>query len=341
KFIRKRPLNIYFPELDKKSKLFLASVFGDPPANIQKVLRENYRDHLDAKDKKVDINSYAELLKPTTLFSRRFTSLQIEARSSGRGLRDACIFFLDAQSTYDIIDYWNLRAMGWPVIPIPKQSIASESTKQLARDFIEEHFGQSRHNANLFYNTTIMKSRSVGENEPQDFIKSLDIPKSENPHAYKFVFQHWYPRMWDEWARDKDGVDGCEIEAGEASYEFSETDTQINAKTVDPKFIARFGGNGEPRFANILEFRTYGSKELMAQVIPAGSGMEMVRAIGGMEPDSWRFSRKELVHLAKHPNWSIYISVPLAKDVFSGWMKSLGWETALSSPGNIAYQMTR
>ena len=79
----------------------------------------------------------------------------------------------------------------------------------------------------------------------------------------------------------------------------------------------------------------------MAQVMPSGTGMDMVRAIGGMESGAWRFSRKELVYLAEHPNWNIHASVPLAKDVFSGWMKSLGWEITPSSPGNIAYQMAR
>jgi hypothetical protein len=341
KFVRKRPLNIYFTELENKYELFLASVFGKVPADIDHVLNDNYREHLDAKHRKVTVNNYGELLKPSVFFTRRFTSLYIEPRSFARGLSDACIFVLDAESSYDVVDYWNLRAMGWAVIPIPKQSTGSETTKQMARDFIDEHFGQHRYNPQIFFNTTIMKGRSLGEKEVEDFIKSLNIPQPDNPHAHKIVFQRWYPRMWDEWAREKDGVNGCDLEAGEASYEFSETDAQIKAKTVNPKFITRFGGNGEPRFANILDFRIYGGKEPLAQVIPAGSGSEMARAIGGMEPDSWRFSRKELVYLAKFPEWTIYISIPLSNEIFSGWMKSLGWDVSLSVPGNIAYQMTR
>lgn len=67
----------------------------------------------------------------------------------------------------------------------------------------------------------------------------------------------------------------------------------------------------------------------------------MVRAIGGMELHDWRFSRKELVYLADSPDRHIYVSVPLANDVFSGWMKSLGWEISLSPLGNIAYQIIR
>lgn len=67
----------------------------------------------------------------------------------------------------------------------------------------------------------------------------------------------------------------------------------------------------------------------------------MIRAIGGMSTGEWRFSRRELVHLVEHPNWNISVSAPRAQELFSGWMKSLGWGIAPSSPGNIAHQMTR
>lgn len=340
KFVRKHPLNIYFTDFEKKNELFLASIFGKLQGNIDKVIRKNYRNHLDAKDKKVNINNYAELFKPSTLFIRRFTSLDIDARSSGRGLRDACLFFLDAQNNYDVIDYWNLRAMGWRIIPVPKQSATSDATKQLATKFIEEHFGQSRYNADIFYDTTIMKARSIEEKDVQDFIKSLNIPKPANPKAHKFVFQYWYPRIWDEWARDKDGVDGCDLEAGESDHEISEIDNHIHLKTVDPEFISRFGGNGTPRFVNKINFNFYGGKDMFAEIIPSG-GIELIRAIGGMEPDSWRFSKKGIFYLSPHTHWSIYLETPLAEKVFSAWMKSMGWKIELSSAGRIASQMVK
>lgn len=341
KYTRRQPINFYFTKLEKKSELFLASVLGKLPNNIDKLFKDNYRESLEAKDRNISISNYAELLKPSTLFIRRFTSLYINAQSSVRWGQSGCLLFLDAQSVYDIIDYWNLRALGWSVLPIPKQSSTSVATKQLALNYIDEHFGRSRHNPEIFYNTTVMKSRTVEEKEVKDFIHSLDLPRPANPRENKYVFQYWYPRMWDKWARDKDGVEGCELEAGKAAFDFSETDMEINVKTVDPIFISRFGLRGRPRFANILDFHIYGGKNLLAQVIPAGKSREMVRAIGGLWHDEWRFSQKELVHLVKHPGSSFSLSMPIATEIFSGWMKSQGWEIRLSSPGNVAYQMTR
>src|SRR3989344_2184822 len=82
KFVRRRPIDIYLPTFEKKSEMFLSSIFGKLPSNIEKVLKENYQEHLDTKDKKISVDNYAELLKPSALFVRRFTSLYIDARSS-------------------------------------------------------------------------------------------------------------------------------------------------------------------------------------------------------------------------------------------------------------------
>jgi len=122
----------------------------------------------------------------------------------------------------DIIDYWNLRAVGWNVIPVPKQASRSERTRQLVLDFIEENYIPYRHNPEMFYNTTLLKSRSVTEDELKEFVKSLKIQSPENPVKSKIIQQSWYPRIWDDWAREKDDVECCDLEAGKIEYNLSD-----------------------------------------------------------------------------------------------------------------------
>ena len=44
--------------------------------------------------------------------------------------------------------------------------------------------------------------------EMQAFASTLkiDIDPSDASKNGFFTLQHWYPRIWDEWARDKDGA---------------------------------------------------------------------------------------------------------------------------------------
>ena len=74
--------------------------------------------------------------------------------------------------------------------------------------------------------------------------------------------------MWDEWARSRDGVECCDLEAGKSKTELPDTQQELSFTTVDPKFMLTNIHSAEPRFANKVEIRTYGDRELVAEVIP-------------------------------------------------------------------------
>ncbi|MFQ5903429.1 MAG: hypothetical protein ACE5JO_07045, partial [Candidatus Binatia bacterium] len=230
------------------------------------------------------------------------------------------------------------RAVGWNVIPVAKQAANSGHVRRVALDFIEQNFYSLRNNPDIYHHATLLKSRSTSEKEAKDFIRGLDIPPPEKEGESKFLFQMWYPRIWDEWARDKDNVECCEIEARAAQYDLSSQEDEIRLRTLDPEFIKRFGGHGEGRFANAIELRSYGTKEILAEIIPE-SDKSLVRAIGGLGFREWRFSKKGMVYLSGHSNWPVHLSLPKAEDVFLQWLKTQTWSAELSTPGRLAKQL--
>lgn len=185
-----------------------------------------------------------------------------------------------------------------------------------------------------------MRGRSVDEKAVMDFMKNLDISKDERARGSRWSFQHWYPRLWDEWARDKDGAVCAEIEAASNGIDFNSCQESISVRTVDPSFIARFGGHGAPRFANVIDIRTYCNDDVYAEVIP-DSGKELTRVLSGIGLREWRFTKRESVFLSQHANWRIHIPIPKAEDAFKAWLKDSGFEAELSSSGRIAKQMTK
>jgi len=132
----------------------------------------------------------------------------------------------------------------------------------------------------------------------------------------------------------------CEIESRTARHDLSDYQKRITFRTLDPKFIGRFGGHGEPRFANEVELSCYGSKEVFAEVIPE-SDEKLVKAIGGIGFREWRFSKKGMVYLSRHLDWSVNLSLPKAEDVFLEWLKLQKWKVELSAPGHVAKQMLK
>ncbi len=340
KYKRRKPIDFYLLQFSKQDKLFFASVFGSLPTKIEDALNKYWAKHLEAKKQRVEFSNYLDLLKPENLFIRRMLYHEIDSTLSNSIDGGRCLFFIDATSTHDIIDYWNLRALGWMVVPIVKQAISFESTKQFAKSFIENNSGSDRRFKDWYIHASVIKGRSIDEQTAIEFFKGLDIAKDEKAKGFRWIFHRFYPRLWDEWARDKDGATCGELEVASNKVDFRGCQDNVSIRTLDPSFVTRFGGHGTPRYANVIGMRTYCNDDIYSEVIPDARD-EVTRVLSGIGLREWRFSRRESVYLVQHKNWSIHVPIPKAEDVFKAWLKDNGLNSQLSSPGLIAKQMIK
>ena len=111
KFQRKYPLDICVPQFSGNFDLFFASVFGKLPESINTIFWERVANHLEVKRIDCSASNYVELLE-FPLFLRRMTHLYL----THSGNYEECVYFLDVTKPIDVIDYWNLRAVGWKVL---------------------------------------------------------------------------------------------------------------------------------------------------------------------------------------------------------------------------------
>ena len=335
KFQRRHPLDICIPRFGFRYRIFLASVFGQFSEKIDTIFWGHFAEALEAKKSDCSAFNYTEFFNPQKLFLARMTGLYLEPRHH----RERRIFFLDAAKGLDIMDYWNLRAVGWNVIPIPKQFAQSAKTKRPTLEFITANYLTNDSSPKVYHDLTL-KSRSISEDEHQLFRDSLATFQSDGAYTEpKLVIPSPYPRMWNEWARDSDGVECCDLDGGTDHHEISTNQETIRFKTLDPKFMNRFGGHGEARFANEIELRLYGDEELFAEIIPEG-GRRLATAIS-FSAFNWRLSRKALVYLSRYSEWTVSLSLPRSEVIFTKWLESKGWTVELSSAGRIANQMMR
>ena len=326
KFQRRYPQDICVPRFDTRFHLFLASVFGTLSKNIDAIFWEHFAEALEAKKIDCSASNYTEFFNSQKLFLRRMTRLYFKPH----GRRKQCIFFLNATNPLDVMDYWNLRAIGWNVLPVPKQFIQSDKTKLPILDLIEENYLPRHLGPQIHQRTTILKSRSVSEDEHQHFLSLLE--KS------KVTSQTWYPRIWDEWARYADHVECCELEADTAEHDVSTNREAIRFKSLAPKFLGDFGGIN-PRFANEIEWSLYDDKVLFAEVIPEGD-RKLASFIADLGlPDNWRLFRKGLIYLSYFSAETLFLVMPHAEGIFTKWLELKGWTVKLSPPGRIARQM--
>ena len=340
KFHRKYPLEICIPQFSGNFNLFFTSVFGKLPESIDAFFWEHAAKLLEAKKIDCSVLNYTEQLEPSKLFLRRMTCEYL----THNGYIGTCVYFLDATEPLDIIDYWNLRAVGRNVLAMPKQFLKEETVQKFVQGLIESEYDVHQRSKNRHYpRITILKSRSVSKDDMRQFSDSLNDTLSDLPNKVelpKFFIQFNYPRMWDKWTRGDDHVECCDIISNITEHDISTNEPSFRVKTVDPEFFHHIPyGSGNPRYANEISLRwLYGEKELLADVIPHGNS-NLARVIGRYAPLCWRLSRKGLVYLSRRSESVMELSIPQAELVFTRWLELQGWKVKITSPGKIAMQM--
>ena len=311
RFQRRDPQEICLPLFDSQFPLFFSSIFGRLSEDFDTFFGANFAERLEANQLECSALNYVEFLDHKKLFFLRMTELYINVNA----YRKKCLFFLDANSGLDIMDYWNLRAIGWDIFPIPRQFTQSNETTESILDFIVRNYlslGQ----------TTILKSQSIPEDEYQSFLTLFE--------ESKIVPQTWYPRIWSISATRldyKENIRCCELTADTVERDMS---TRINFKTLSPKFLSR-RWHETPCYANEVRWSLHDENNTpLAKVIPEG-GAELAQFISGVGfPEQWHLSGKSLMYLCEHSTGIINVSHPQAEPIFMKWLELKGWTVKLS-----------
>jgi hypothetical protein len=343
KFKAKYPIEVVFPQIPQQFSLFWASLFGEVPSNLIPLLEKSYFEPLEITTPAIKIENLKKLMAGTVLSPRRITHHGINSLNRSSYRRDASVFFMDATKVEDIVDYWNLRAIGKKVVPVPKQFQADPQLKEIVTEFLKAHRRPWKHDPKVCDYASMIRARNCTMEEMQEYAKTLKIDRdpldsSDDPF---FSLQHWYPRVWDEWARDKDGAVPDDIYGDEEdSVEVTDPKKlEIRVRALLPKYAQKYGYHSMPRCANEISFRFYAPKEYLAEVFPKSSGKNFNSVIAGLgSRGAWRVGRNGLVKLVKY-DFSEMRSIPAAENIFFAWLADMGWKPKVSASGLLAKQI--
>ncbi|MEX3930025.1 hypothetical protein AB4Y36_39550 [Paraburkholderia sp. BR10936] len=255
KYKSKYPTKVVVPVIPNKLGLFWAGVYGEYGDGILSAITSHYGEPLDIERPPVTAESFPELTGQDVLFPRRITAWGLLNQGRLNYGRHACIFFMDANSVEDVVDLWNLRATGRNVLPLPKQFLQEESFRRVVIEFLVEERRQWPHDPKHFDVASFIRSRHSTMDEMQEYAKTLEFPTANSSPAKGSYcsLQHWYPRIWDEWARGKDGGVVDVYAEGEHSIDIASlSDLEMRIKPLVPEFAPRDWFHSEGLERNVL-----------------------------------------------------------------------------------------
>jgi len=326
RFVQRHPPKVIEPRpMSKRYGPLFAAAFGEfPSTGTLAQCRNDFENVLDAKEEKIDPAAFHELYGRATLFPLRVGAYKLAPHRRG-WTPNPMLFYMDETKIYDIVEYWNYRALGWRVQPLPR--LLAPKLTAYCENFIKEAHRPYPPPSNGSEDANFLCSRSCAFDEMQAFVATLN-----RPETHQVSIDPRVPRLWEEWGRRADHADVQLIEYETKLVDVSSFGGSISVGTVAPDFAR------ESRFAthtctNVIESLPGGAPVVPWQMI------DMTFLAGQLRDREVWVGREGICIFSGAYTTRHHLRVPSSLNVFAAWAQKNKSEIELSAAGRTAEQL--
>jgi hypothetical protein len=329
RFVQRHPPRVVIPQpAERRHDLLIAATFGAfPGGGTLSEFRKHYEEALGAKDEKVTRASFNGMFVPNILIPLRVGAHALNREPYRRWTPDPMLFYMDETSPIDIIEFWNFRALGWRVKPLPR-SWAHEM-KEDCEKFLRDSYRPYPPPSNTAQRGGFLCSKSCSVEELQKFVGTL---KRETPDP-AIMIDHRFPRLWEEWGRNADHATRQEVGCGSESVAVSDFGEHVYIATTLPDFAEDSPYLPDHSCVNVIESLP-GAAAVMPLRIP-----EFQETLSEFDSTTVWAGREGIIAVRGAYNETRIWKKPSPIAVFTAWFSRYGFTAELSSSGRIAKQI--
>jgi len=328
RFVQRHPPEVVVPSTtDRRFNLLFAATFGflpesGPLADVSNI----YLKALDGERTAIKAVEFPKLFSQKYYYPLRATHHELDTFRNSWEI-DSKLFYMDERSSFDLIEFWNLRALGWHIEPLPAR--LAPNLIDYCNEFIKSVYRPFPPPSNAYHHATMLCARSQSVEKLQEFMRKLTWVPSTHASLDQRV-----PRIWEEWGRSADHAEPQTVEHAEKSV-----DAYVLGNGLDVRSQTHDFAKEDPfcsltaACANVLKSFSGGTP-----IIPWKSDVAatLTREFG--EKKTW-ISREGIVLLAGEHSFTSYLRVPSPINIFSSVAESLGYKLELSPAGRTCEQI--
>lgn len=329
-YLTRAPHNIVdaTPE-NRHNALFAASVFGSFPTEEKwRYLGDAFSQAFDPVKVALGGRSYAELIEKGVTSALRMGHSGIEVENRIR--TEPLIFIIKSKEPRDLIDYWNRRATGANILPIPLEWL--EDLSSFCKKVIADSFRPLPNNSNgVMMHASVAFSASISDAEIDEYknLVTVDIEGANFVHKTAF----WRPPV-----NHKSNEKRPMLTANEARHEITLDDDarQIRFDSLMPEFASRYGS--EKRWANVIKLTGWFAHDQIATAFPCNYRNPKFPKLG-IGGDDLLTTTEGLVTFPRHRGSPHFWELQDGVSAISEWLKTQGISATLSDAGKSTQQV--
>ncbi|WP_430966783.1 hypothetical protein [Spongiimicrobium sp. 2-473A-2-J] len=249
------------------------------------------------------------------------------------------LYFLNPNSISDVMDFWNLRALGWTIFPIP---IAKKNQVTYEKYIINclENEGTKGKGFNI---ADVLISKDIKKKIVVDFLDDL---VKKNKIKVSVSYQGWFPRFWINSTEvlKADFVDCPRVVFGN-KYESVEVEVEendyVNIDLPKPPFKLRH--TGEMIFKSYFSFNYWSRNGEYAEVIDGISTKDWHKIIGSyfFRENQWKISGSDIIRYIRYKKDNVHFHLPKSFDFFSKYFKNKGFVINDTASGKLGREVLK
>lgn len=331
KYQRNDDINIAIQNIDKRN-LFLNIFVGSLNPKIYKNIVSNLNTKKYFSTPKIE--DFEDIKKISNSISLlELNSYKLNSFSKRHWYKGDFIYFLNTNDLDDLINFWNLRALGCNIIPISIDDINNPYFTDLVKRFCS-----SKNEISLDLNVVNYIANNDNP-DVQEKISTLLNKISTLIPKIKFSHQSWLPRYWEETRiLEHDKVLCCsnitnskyeQIESKENLLEFEVIKIPFDIDNRKYKILSKV----------ILDFNYFDNESKYAETIYGIDSKDWTSLIYSYESYKWNISKNGIEYSFNNLEEKIHLFIPKSFDFFTKYFKRHNYQIFETPNGRLAKEV--
>lgn len=338
KFVRNDNLKLSFPNT-QNSGLFLKAFIGCLVDSFQTELSNQLKAFPYFEQPEITFNNISEYFPNQNIDTLKINIEDIKLYSARHWLKGEGIYFLNETRLNDLIIYWNLRALGWNIIPIPLSQIDNVYFSGFIERYCKIQIDKSQSISIINYQ---ISSTTTKEQRQKIDLKFQKV-RAKLGDKLNFGFQGWVPRFWEAdrsiLEADKVLCERTEINSTYSQIEVKENLVKFKTKNLPFKLKHTYDLQASHKVN--LSFNYFDEYLNDAGLVYGIDTIDWVRLTHSFGRDKWRLSKTGLNYYVRRDNDEVYFNIPKAKDFFKVFFAKSGNKLIETSNGRLANEVLK
>lgn len=338
KFVRNDNLKLSLPDT-QNSGLFLKSFIGCFVDSFQTKISNQLKSSSFFEQPEITFNNIADHFPNQNIDTLNINMEEIKVYPERHWFKGEGIYFLNEERLNDIINYWNLRALGWNIIPIPLSQIDNVYFSGFIERYCEFQLNKSESFSIINYQ---ISTTTTGEQKEKIDLKFQEVRKKLGDKL-NFGFQGWFPRFWeaDRSVLEADKVLCGKIEINSTYSQVEVQENHVKFKTDNLPFEHKYNYNLIASHKVNLSFSYFDEYLNDAGLIYGIETIDWIRLTHSYGRDKWRLSKTGLSHYVRRDDNEVHFFIPKANAFFKVFFSKSGNKLNETSNGRLANEVLK